>query len=120
MELKQDLTIKLNTLIMDLGVRGNMAGTAPININWRSMGRYMIAFLEDYDDDADYYRIFRCPEQSFYEEYRILHPDYEDDTYECLYDSIERNKVRTQLHIVSGLWIEDFLALCAEYYKECE
>ena len=54
---------------------------------------------------------------SFEDLLQYMHPSYEDKTYECLYDSIEREMVRTQLFFATGSWVEEFLALCKEYYK---
>lgn len=102
------LGLKANKLIMDAALRGGCGDSyGGILLDWKTVGRYMVVYIENRDNGETYYRVFRFPGRPYYDNKLIMRPLYIAEEFQCIYDSTEGGKGHRMIHQVGELeWMD--------------
>lgn len=111
--------LKLNAIIMDRAIRGRTESMLFEDLYWKTIGGLIFVYVEDYVRGSFSFRLFKCSEKAHYETDRLLYPNYNDEEYQCLYDSVEKERGgRSVLHYVEGPWYDDLIRILKTEWEE--
>ena len=105
----KEKVLQLNTMVMDIAIRGRSDCFGGINIFWRDIGKYFVAYIEDLENDEIYYRLFCVAEGLQYDRRCVMHPIYSEQEGSCIYDALEKASRRYVLFFAGNSWYEDFV-----------
>ena len=111
--------LKLNAIIMDRAIRGKTESRHFLDIYWKTHDGLVFVYVEDYVRGSFAFRLFKCRGRPHDETDRLLYPNYDDEEYQCLYDSVEKEPGgRSVLHYAEGPWYDDLMRILRTEWEE--